>query len=64
MFANEWDLYKHLLSSHDWYYQFSDDHSVWSSGESVKNKIKQLKEKLAAENPTLAESLYNQYKKD
>jgi hypothetical protein len=25
--------YKTALARHDWYYNFSDDHRVWSSGE-------------------------------
>lgn len=28
-----------MLEHFDWYYQFSDDHSVWSSASQRKNKI-------------------------
>ena len=26
------ELYKKRLENHDWYYQYSDDHSAWRAG--------------------------------
>lgn len=31
--------FKTALANHDWYYYFSDDHSVWLRGESQNNKL-------------------------
>ena len=28
-----------MLSSHDWYYQYSDDHRVWRNGQDQYDKI-------------------------
>lgn len=28
-----------LLSTHDWYYSYSDDHSVWRKGQAERNVI-------------------------
>jgi len=33
--------YKEKLLSHDWFYDYSDDHRVWTAG---KNSFAQLKE--------------------
>jgi hypothetical protein len=30
-----WDM----LNSHDWYYDFSDDHSVWKAGVANRDKL-------------------------
>ena len=50
------------LRSHDWTYQYSDDHRVWRQGqaerEAIAAQLTQLKSQgLAAE----AEALYRQY---
>lgn len=31
--------YKKLLASHDWYYMYSDDHSVYRRGEAAQNRL-------------------------
>lgn len=31
------ETYKKRLKAHDWYYQYSDDHSVWRAGSSEHN---------------------------
>lgn len=28
-----------MLQRHDWFYEFSDDHSVWQRGETSKTKL-------------------------
>jgi hypothetical protein len=35
-----------LMESHDWYYDFSDDYSVWSKGHQQHNAIRRLAESL------------------
>ena len=39
-------LYRELLATHDWFYDYSDDHSVWSRGASIYNKLHGLKAKV------------------
>lgn len=36
------EQYKELLSRHDWYYYFSDDHGVWQRGEAESSQILNL----------------------
>lgn len=36
------------LRHHDWYYQYSDDHRVWTSGESAWHRIEELKTKVTS----------------
>jgi hypothetical protein len=33
------EKYKKLLKEHDWYYQYSDDHSVWRAGSHSHNVL-------------------------
>lgn len=42
MTLEEFDSYLTQLQQHDWFYDYSDDHSVWKRGEdSFKNLSKQ-----------------------
>lgn len=34
--------YAKLLEEHDWYYEFSDDHSVYKLGRAMQFKLRQL----------------------
>lgn len=36
---SEIDQYKQRLSSHDWSYEYSDDHSVWSRGRDERQRL-------------------------
>lgn len=36
------DEYINLLKTHDWYYNYSDDHRVWRAGEEEYKKIMEL----------------------
>jgi hypothetical protein len=33
-----------LLARHDWFYAFSDDHRVWSSGKATSEKLQHIAE--------------------
>jgi hypothetical protein len=46
-----------LLKTHDWYYSWSDDHSVYQKGEKVQQRINSLVKSLGAE----GKALYNKY---
>ena len=46
------------LKNHDWYYEYSDDHRVWSNGSRERSKIKGLMSKLPKQ---YAAELYNKY---
>jgi len=37
-----------LLSRHDWYYAFSDDHSYWTRGEAGWEEIQRVQKELAS----------------
>lgn len=32
--------YWNMLASHDWYYEYSDDHSVWRRGSSAESTLR------------------------
>ena len=34
--------YYNILKTHDWYYMYSDDHRVWTSGERVMQYILEI----------------------
>jgi len=36
--------YKDLLDHHDWYYEYSDDHSVWKAGCANESRLIQIAE--------------------
>jgi len=38
--------YKSLLARHDWYYDYSDDHSVWTRGSNERNTLYKYQEAL------------------
>ena len=38
-------LYK-MLSSHDWFYEYSDDHSVWRRGQAQQDAINEEQRRL------------------
>lgn len=48
------DEYKNALSRHDWFYAYSDDHSVWQRGS---QQAKELREAQLRLDPTY--SLWN-----
>lgn len=50
------EAYIRLLQQHDWAYQFSDDHSVWSRGKESARQIQLLRREIDADGV-----LYAQY---
>lgn len=48
--------YRKLLAGHDWYYNFSDDYSVWAKGKSRSSEIFGLQPDV---DPDFA--IYNEY---
>jgi len=38
--------YIKLLKSHDWYYDYSDDHSVWKRGVAARDRLRALQKDL------------------
>lgn len=51
--------YRELLATHDWYYNFSDDYSVWAKGKSHASKIWDFQQDI---DPKFA--IWNQYAPD
>lgn len=40
---------EYRLKAHDWWYAYSDDHSVWSSGEATRRRLHALCDRLGSE---------------
>ena len=36
------DEYRKLLKRHDWYYEYSDDHSVWKQGQRAELALREI----------------------
>jgi hypothetical protein len=36
------DEYKQMLASHDWFYHYSDDHSVWKQGQANISRLRAI----------------------
>ena len=57
--------FKQMLKSHDWFYSFSDDTSVWKSGEKHQKEMLQLGKDIVANNVASSSevaALYNEAK--
>jgi len=46
----EEENYRKLLSAHDWFYDFSDDHSVWKRGTAERDKLNGIRRRIDPEN--------------
>lgn len=44
--ATHTDLYRSALRTHDWYYNFSDDHNVWRRGQQQRIDIDRMQKKV------------------
>ena len=51
--------YRKALAGHDWYYDYSDDHTVWSRGAGVRAKLRDMR---AQVDPT--GKIWNEYAPD
>lgn len=48
--STQLDEYISKLKSHDWFYEFSDDHSVWQRGKAERHDINVLQKELDPDN--------------
>ena len=48
--------YRQALAGHDWYYDYSDDHSVWAAGKSQREALREMRKNI---DPTGA--IWNEY---
>lgn len=55
---NPFDRYVQLLKTHDWYYDYTDDHSVWQRGNRERAEITQMYKALGSE---VAKETWNKY---
>lgn len=55
--------FTNALKGHDWFFDFSDDHSVWTRGFNSKKNLESMAHSLVANGETPAEvaTLWNQY---
>ena len=56
-----WEVYEDTLRTHDWTYEYSDDHEIWCRGNDSMNKIRDIKSSLNLEDKTRANKLYWKY---
>jgi glycerol-3-phosphate O-acyltransferase len=54
------EYYKHILNSHDRYYQYSDDHRVWSRGQAEADAIRSA-ERLMKERGIDVTDIYSEW---
>jgi hypothetical protein len=55
---------KRALASHDWYFDFSDDHQTWHRGQQSLANIRQLQQQCQAQGlGEAADQLYQQYRR-
>lgn len=52
---------KQALRNHDWFYQFSDDHSVWQRGCRQGREINELIKLTGDEGKAIAKPFYDNY---
>ena len=38
--------YRSLLQDHDWYYEYSDDHNIYTRGETERSDLRRMQEKI------------------
>lgn len=53
-----------LLKCHDWLFDFSDDHSVWSRGHSERERLRSIALTLGKENAERVSDLWNAFAPD
>ena len=52
-----------LLKTHDWFYQYSDDHRVWKKGSDQEDEIRRQKDICCGLGlDSVANELYNKYR--
>jgi len=52
-----------LLKTHDWFYQYSDDHRVWKKGRDQEDEIRRQKDICCGLGlDSVANELYNKYR--
>lgn len=44
--TQELEQYKNLLKTHDWTYQYSDDHRAWEKGNNAQKVLTELAKKV------------------
>ena len=50
------------LQRHDWYYEYSDDHSVWKRGSDERTRLTQKKEYVGGVYHEMYSEFYNWYR--
>ena len=57
------EAFEEALKKHDWFYQFSDDHSVWQAGSAAAMQLAKLRAAASKIDKERADELYSQYEK-
>lgn len=48
--------YRQALGAHDWYYDYSDDHSVWAAGKAQRAALRDMRNNIDADG-----KIWNEY---
>jgi len=57
----DWEHYEKQLKHFDWWYEMSDDHSVWKRGCDASWHLKNLYKEALAHDQVRAKTLWDQY---
>lgn len=60
-YNDDWELFEEKARNHDWYYAMSDDHRVWSAGESAYKRLTAMLHYLRGIDEKRATEIYNKY---
>ena len=59
-----WTRFETLLKTHDWFYDFADDHSVWTRGQEEKERLRSLGKVLGEHDAERVSNLWNAFAPD
>lgn len=55
------EMFDQLCKSHDWYYEYSDDHTVWKKGRAAESKLVNRWHWMKQRYPAATEAIWNSY---
>lgn len=55
------EMFEQLCKDHDWYYQYSDDHRVWTKGRDEYSRLQSKYQWMLTKCPESAKAIWEQY---
>jgi hypothetical protein len=60
--SDKLQVFEQALKSHDWYYDYSDDHRVWRRGTEQHDALLKMRKELKQEHdPAVIDALWSKY---